>query len=130
MNHGGKRQSPDKGPLLREAALALARIGAFFLAFAFLDVAQAQQRAATAIPMAYSVRVEPGPHETRLVFTLNSCVAAESYVLDRPARAIVDLPEVNFQIDPSAGLKPPQQGHARRNREWQSVRDKGRWSPP
>jgi N-acetylmuramoyl-L-alanine amidase len=115
MNHGGKRQSPDKGPLLREAARALARIGVFFLAFASLDIAQAQQPAATAMPIAYSVRIEPGPRETRLVFTLNSCVAAESYVLDRPARAIVDLAEVNFQIDPSAGLKPPQQGKARRH---------------
>ena len=102
MDFGRKRQSRNKVRRFRGAALALA------LVCAPLFAAWAQQPAASPIPIAFSARVEPGPHETRLVFTLASCVAAESYVLDHPARAIVDLPEVNFQIDPTAGLKPPE----------------------
>ncbi|MBB4196557.1 N-acetylmuramoyl-L-alanine amidase [Rhodoblastus sphagnicola] len=56
---------------------------------------------------AYEVRVETadvaGGRQTRLVFTLNACVAPQAYVLDQPARAVVDLPEVKFLIDPSHG---------------------------
>ncbi len=59
------------------------------------------------VPVAISARVEPGPRETRLIFALDACVAAETYVLDAPARAIVDLPEVNFQIDPGDGGQTP-----------------------
>ncbi len=45
--------------------------------------------------------------EARLIFALNACVQSDAYVLDNPPRAIVDLPEVNFQIDPREGLAKP-----------------------
>jgi N-acetylmuramoyl-L-alanine amidase len=43
---------------------------------------------------------------TRLVFDLTAPVTAQAYVLADPDRVIVDLPEVNFQIDPARGLAP------------------------
>ncbi|WP_294532468.1 N-acetylmuramoyl-L-alanine amidase [uncultured Rhodoblastus sp.] len=80
------------------------------MVFAPFFAALAQQPAPVSAPppIARAVRLEPGPRETRLIFSLSACVAAQSYVLDRPARAIVDLSEVNFQIDPDAGLKAPE----------------------
>ncbi len=77
--------------------------------------AASAQPAAPPAPIAISARLDAGVRETKLIFVLNDCVKVESYVLDHPARAIVDLPEVNFQIDPTAGLKPPEphKRHAR-----------------
>jgi len=58
-------------------------------------------------PAAFDVRVETaenaGARETRLIFSLNACVAHQAYVLDQPPRAVLDLPEVKFLIDPSHG---------------------------
>ena len=58
-------------------------------------------------PAAYDVRVESaesaGGRETRLIFSLDACVAQQAYVLDQPPRAVLDLPEVKFLIDPSHG---------------------------
>jgi N-acetylmuramoyl-L-alanine amidase len=64
-------------------------------------------RAQPAPPLAIAVRSEVQGHESRLTFTLQSCVQAESYLLETPNRAILDLPEVNFQIDPREGLPEP-----------------------
>ena len=65
-------------------------------------------RAQPAAPIAIAAHAEARGRDSRLSFTLQSCVAAEAYVLDAPARAIVDLPEVNFQIDPHEGLPAPE----------------------
>jgi len=75
---------------------------------------------------AYDVRVENAGRETRLIFTLNACVAHQAYVLDQPARAVADLPEVRFLIDPSQGAatskgaaasRPHGRAHAHAGRE-------------
>ena len=44
-------------------------------------------------------------------------MAANSHVLENPARAIVDMPEVNFQIDPQVGRSPADKSghHAHRH---------------
>lgn len=65
-------------------------------------------RAQPAPPIAIAAHSEVQGNETRLSFTLQTCVAADAYVLDGPARAIVDLPEVNFQIDPHEGQRAPE----------------------
>jgi N-acetylmuramoyl-L-alanine amidase len=69
------------------------------------------------VPLALSVRQDVAGQETRLIFAIGACVAADSHVLENPARAIVDMPEVNFQIDPQVGRKPAERGrrHARRH---------------
>ena len=96
--------------------------------------AESAPRAAEA-PAAFDVRVEnaegAGRRETRLVFTLNACVEHRVYVLDQPARAVADLPEVKFLIDPSHGA--PKQ--SRRRAKSSSLSDRplsyrfGRLSP-
>ena len=85
------------------------RAGLFAAIAALLAVAPlAGSRAAPAPPIAIAAQSEVRGHESRLTFTLQSCVPAEAYVLDSPARAIIDLPEVNFQIDPREGLAAPE----------------------
>ena len=41
--------------------------------------------------------------KTQLVFTLSREVAARAFLMERPDRVIVDLPEVNFQLPAEAG---------------------------
>ena len=85
------------------------RAGLFAAVAALLAVAPvAGLRADPAPPIAIAAQSEVRGHESRLTFTLQSCVPAEAYVLDSPARAIMDLPEVNFQIDPREGLAAPE----------------------
>jgi N-acetylmuramoyl-L-alanine amidase len=68
------------------------------------------------VPLALSVRQDVVGQKSRLIFAIGACVAADSHVLENPARAIVDMPEVNFQIDPQVGRKPAERGrrHAHR----------------
>ncbi len=97
-------------PGLGLAVLAVCAVGFSALPGA----APAQASAQSPIPVAVAARIEKGPREqTRLIFLVNACVAADTYVLDNPDRAIVDLPEINFQIDPSDGQKAPRAGKPR-----------------
>ncbi len=105
------RRSRKKSHPARRIGLAIPAICATCFCAPFSGVAQAQQ---APVPIAVSARVEKGPREeTRLVFSVNACVATETYVLDNPDRAIVDLPEVNFQIDPEDGRQDPRAGKGR-----------------
>jgi N-acetylmuramoyl-L-alanine amidase len=97
------------------------RLGSFlgpFLAFAALLglSSLAELRAQPAPPIAIAAHRDVQGQESRLTFTLQSCVQAESYLLDNPDRAILDLPEVNFQIDPREGQPepPPKKRHRHR----------------
>ena len=42
---------------------------------------------------------------TKLTLTLSRTVEARAFVMEHPDRAVIDLPEVNFQLGPEAGLK-------------------------
>ncbi len=85
------------------AAIPLNRI-AFGAGLAFALASGAAVRADPAPPVAISAHVQITGRDTRLSFILQSCVPSEPYLLQNPSRAIVDLPEVNFQIDPAEGL--------------------------
>ena len=79
------------------------------LAFGALGAARAQ----TAAPVAFAARLDTAGRDTRLTFALTDCVRVQAYVLDAPARVILDLSEVNFQIDPPAQSPAPRHGHAK-----------------
>ena len=55
-------------------------------------------------PVASAVHNESNGYKVRLVFDLSAAVSAKAFVLADPKRVIVDLPEVNFEIDPQVGL--------------------------
>ncbi len=54
-------------------------------------------------PVAVGVRVSQDSGAARLVFDLSRPVDASAFALTSPDRIVVDLPEVNFQLDPSVG---------------------------
>lgn len=55
--------------------------------------------------VAIAAEVTTEGNRTRLLFTLSKSVAAHAFVLERPDRAIIDLPEVNFQLPAEAGRR-------------------------
>src|ERR1700759_4897464 len=54
-------------------------------------------------PVAVGVRLSQADNAAHLVFGCSGVVAARPSALASPDRIVVDLPEVNFQLDPSAG---------------------------
>ena len=54
-------------------------------------------------PIAVAARVAEDGEAARLTFDLSGPVKAVAHVMVDPARVVVDLGEVNFQLDPSAG---------------------------
>ena len=59
------------------------------------------------VPVAVSSRIAEAGGATRLTFDLSAKVAATAFLLDKPDRVIIDLPEVNFQMAPEAGRLAP-----------------------
>jgi N-acetylmuramoyl-L-alanine amidase len=54
-------------------------------------------------PVAVGVRLSQDEGGAKLVFDLSRSVDASASALASPERIVVDMPEVNFQLDPSAG---------------------------
>ncbi|MDJ1156708.1 N-acetylmuramoyl-L-alanine amidase [Chelatococcus sp. SYSU_G07232] len=64
----------------------------------------AESSVAAALPtVAVAVETAIEAKSARLTFTLSRPVEAKAFLLERPDRVIVDLPEVNFQLPPDAG---------------------------
>ncbi len=78
----------------------LAALAVFALMAAPLQAGFAGQ---TSSPVAVGVRLSQDDNAAKLVFDLSRAVAARPSALASPDRIVVDLPEVNFQLDPSAG---------------------------
>jgi N-acetylmuramoyl-L-alanine amidase len=56
-----------------------------------------------AVAIAADLSAEAG--RTKLVLTLSRAVTARAFLLERPDRAIIDLPEVNFQLPPETARR-------------------------
>ena len=84
------------------AAACLVALAASALAQTRTQSAQAHQSAS--VPVADGVELASAGDVTRLVFELTAPVEPRAYLLADPDRLIVDLPEVNFQIDPELGF--------------------------
>jgi hypothetical protein len=54
-------------------------------------------------PVAVAARIEQSDGAARLTFDLSRFVEAHAFQLADPDRIIIDVPEVNFQIDPAVG---------------------------
>ena len=105
-----ERRAGDAMKALRQKAVRL--IGAGFAAFAFIGFASPPAAAAdqSTIPVAVAARLVEYTGGARLTFDLSAPVEGRAFALADPDRIIIDVPEVNFQIDPAIGR--PQQGHA------------------
>ncbi|AWN34610.1 N-acetylmuramoyl-L-alanine amidase [Methylobacterium radiodurans] len=85
---------PIRARLIRSVILALALAGPLRAA------AQDGERT-----VAIAAELAGGPGATKLTLTLSRPVAARAFVMERPDRAVIDLPEVNFQLGPEAGRR-------------------------
>jgi N-acetylmuramoyl-L-alanine amidase len=88
----------------------MARRGWLIVAAAVALVALSQAVAfagESAPPVAVGARLAQDETNAQLVFDLSRAVEARAYALTSPDRIVVDLPEVNFQIDPSVGRVNP-----------------------
>jgi N-acetylmuramoyl-L-alanine amidase len=84
----------------------MARKGRLATLAALMLVAAALQRAFAAdagAPVAVAARLSQDQGGAKLVFDLSRIVAASASALASPNRIVVDMPEVNFQLDPSVG---------------------------
>ena len=73
---------------------------------------------AVASAQALAARLEPMQDGARLSFDLDRAVPVTAFVLVDPDRAIIDLPEVEFRIDPAVGraaAQPNPRGRAKRS---------------
>ena len=61
----------------------------------------------TGVPVAVDAKLSRSGDVTRLVVDLSTKVAVTAVLTEHPDRLVVDLPEVNFQIDPAAGKPGP-----------------------
>ncbi|ACK84765.1 N-acetylmuramoyl-L-alanine amidase [Methylorubrum extorquens] len=52
---------------------------------------------------------------TRLTLTLSKAIEARAFVMERPDRAVIDLPEVNFQLDQEPGKEPAKMSGRKRD---------------
>jgi N-acetylmuramoyl-L-alanine amidase len=78
----------------------LAALAIFTLMGALLQGSLADEAGA---PVAVGVRLSQDQNTARLVFDLSRTVDANASALASPHRIVVDMPEVNFQLDPSVG---------------------------
>ncbi|WP_253374015.1 MULTISPECIES: N-acetylmuramoyl-L-alanine amidase [Methylorubrum] len=60
-----------------------------------------QQAGGAAVAIAAETATRDGT--TRLTLTLSKAIEARAFVMERPDRAVIDLPEVNFQLDQEPG---------------------------
>jgi len=61
-------------------------------------------------PVAVDARLADEGGTAKLTFDLSAPVEARAFSMADPDRIVIDVPEVNFQVDPAAGRAP--QGHA------------------
>jgi len=91
---------PNCARLIRSAWLRLAV--ALLPALAGAPVA-AQTGEKPAVAIGADLASQAGT--TRLTLTLSRAVEARGFVMERPDRAVIDLPEVNFQLDSGTGSR-------------------------
>lgn len=82
----------------------LARAGLIW-ALALFAASNAPMAQASEAIVAVEARVEDAEGTSRLVFDLTQAVDASAFVLADPERVVIDLPEINFQIDPATARR-------------------------
>ncbi|HXW19257.1 MAG TPA: N-acetylmuramoyl-L-alanine amidase [Roseiarcus sp.] len=85
------------------ARLVGALAGAVWVLVGVSGVAEAAQSDDPEAPVAVAARVADADGMAKLTFDLSAPVEGRAFALADPERIIIDIPEVNFQIDPSIG---------------------------
>jgi N-acetylmuramoyl-L-alanine amidase len=85
---------------------------ALFAAWLTLATTAASAEAALERPVSEAARIEQTGDHAKLVFELSAPAEASAFVLADPNRVIVDLPQIDFALDPEIG-KPASPSHRR-----------------
>jgi len=88
---------------LRSALLALALVGGTALTPARAPAQDEARQEGRTVAIAAELASQ-GP-VTKLTLTLSKAVEARAFVMERPDRAVIDLPEVNFQVGAESGRR-------------------------
>ncbi|GJD35246.1 N-acetylmuramoyl-L-alanine amidase [Methylobacterium aerolatum] len=91
------------GGALRSATGAAPAL-ATLLALALPAPAQDTERGRTSA-VAIAAELSSQGAQSKLVLTLSKAVEARAFVMERPDRVVIDLPEVNFQLDGETGRR-------------------------
>jgi N-acetylmuramoyl-L-alanine amidase len=91
-------------------ALEIPIPAALFFSLSLPAEAAPELSEATEHPAANAVRLEQSGERTKLIFELSTSVESASFVLADPDRVIVDLPQMDFLLDPESG-KPAKGPH-------------------
>jgi N-acetylmuramoyl-L-alanine amidase len=102
------------GRMTRACAVLSVLVCGFLASSSVALAGNAEGAPVASLPIASTVQVDNLAGVTRLVFELSGPVEAGAFVMAEPNRVIVDLPEINFQIDPRAGT--PAKNGARRHK--------------
>jgi N-acetylmuramoyl-L-alanine amidase len=114
LNAVKHRSVDSKEPLLlHRSCIAVTRLARFaaalgcvaMLALAAPALANPAPRPAAELPVATDARLEARGETVRLSMTLSRPVSASASVMAGPDRVIVELPSVNFQVDPKQGRR-------------------------
>lgn len=89
----------------RSARLIRSAILTAWLALAGAPGSRAQDGDRAPPAVAIAAELATGPGGTKLTLTLSRAVAARAFVMERPDRAVIDLAEVNFQLEPESGRR-------------------------
>jgi N-acetylmuramoyl-L-alanine amidase len=96
---GPKRLLQAIGAAIRSAPLWIATIFLFGSAFS----AAAEDGKPPARPVAVAARLVEADDAAKLTFDLSAPVEGRAFAMADPNRIVIDVPEVNFQIDPAVG---------------------------
>ncbi len=88
----------------RKLAMGLALAASLFTA-AGAPAPQAGERAPADRAVAIQAELSSEGARTRLTLTLSKPVEATAFVMEKPDRVVIDLPEVNFQLGPDGGKR-------------------------
>ncbi len=107
MAQGKQAPGALREAMKRKSAVLLCAVAATFgLAVSVLAAAPAADQPA-AVPVAVAARLVEYDGGARLTFDLSAPVEGRAFALADPDRIIVDVPEVNFQVDPAVGRPQP-----------------------
>ncbi|SFK46955.1 N-acetylmuramoyl-L-alanine amidase [Methylocapsa palsarum] len=119
-------------PGLASAALAVLTISSVIFSGALRADESVNARAEAgerqiARPLAREALLEQNDDKAKLVFVLSAPVDAASFVLSGPDRVIVDLPQIDFAIDPEAGKLSKRRLRRSDPQQWSSLIDSFRF---
>jgi N-acetylmuramoyl-L-alanine amidase len=102
-----QRENLGKRPDNRRFAAVLPALAAIFVLLLTPAFAAGGSDKPAAPPVAVAAHLTEGDGAAKLTFDLSGPVEGRAFAMADPDRIVIDIPEVNFQIDPAVGRVAP-----------------------